>query len=781
MNPDIREALHSVRRAVPWGHNQLSDSRILFPAIAVILLAVIWTSTIQLGKLKRADAEHAAAASSRELLGTYEAQVVRAFREIDQTLSLVKLWRENGHRRAVLRELSGEGLLPPDLIFTESIADRDGNIVDTTDVEAPQNVSGADYFVAQREGESFFISAPMPVSGGGALLHFSRRVRNPDGSFGGVVAVAVDTSYFTSSYDAAKLGDRGVLGVVGTDGVIRVRRTGDAAISGEKIDYAALVKYADVTAADPRIEANSWDGIPRWTSARVVYGFPVAVFVGLSVEEQLRVAHAEFRTDVWRAALGSVLVIALMSLLGRQSWLLTQSRLRETEARISHAERVEYMAYHDGLTGLPNRSMFSRLLSQRIAESRGRDSPFAVAFLDLDRFKQINDALGHEAGDQLLKEVAVRLRSCIGESDTVARLGGDEFVVLLSDPGDGSCATTVAEQILALTAKPFTLIGQEFRVTASIGISVYPQHGVDEQTLTKNADIAMYQAKAEGKNNFQFYSEKLNANSLERLTFESSLRHALERSEFRLHYQAKRDIATGRICGMEALLRWQHPDLGLVEPRRFLPIAEETGLTVPIGKWVLKTACEQNVAWQAVGMTPLGVALNLTSRQFFDERLLQDVQAALTASGMAPKLLEFEICENVLIQDIEATARILTALKGLGVRVAIDDFGTGYTTLSTLRRLPLDTIKIDGAFIHNIIGNPESAKLADAVIAMGKTLGLTIVAQGIETREEAEFLRVHACDEIQGFYFNRPLPADQFRLLIADQSELTYTGKRLAI
>jgi diguanylate cyclase (GGDEF)-like protein len=769
------------RGAVHRELNRISDPRVLFPAIAAILLAVIWTSALQLSRLKRADAEHAAAVSSRELLGTYEAQVVRAFQEIDQTLALIKMWREGGHRGPVLKELAEKGLLPPDLIFTESVADRDGNVVDTTDVDAAKNLSDADYFVAQRGGDRFFISVPMHVPGGGALLLFSRRLNTPDGSFDGIVAIAADASYFTSGYDAAKLGHQGVLGIAGTDGVVRARRTGDEASSGERIDYAALIHNADATDADPRIEASSWDGIRRWTSVRNLFGFPVAVFVGLSVEEQLRAAQVERRIYIWRAAIGSILVIALMTVLGRQSRLLAQSRARETEARISYAERIEYMAYHDALTGLPNRSMFSRLLSKRIAESSGSDSPFAVAFLDLDRFKQINDTLGHEAGDQLLQEVAVRLKACVRDFDAVARLGGDEFVVLLSNTGADSYAKTVAQRILALTAKPFTLIGQEFRVTASIGISVYPQHGLDEQTLTKNADIAMYQAKAEGKNNFQFYSEQLNANSLERLTLESSLRHALERNEFRLHYQSKRDIGTGRVCGMEALLRWQHPDLGLVEPMRFLAIAEESGLTVPIGKWVLQAACTQNVAWQRSGVPALGVALNLTSRQFFDERLLDDVKSALAATGMEPKLLEFEIGENVLIRDIEATARILAALKSLGVRVGINDFGTGYTTLSTLRRLPLDTIKIDRAFIPGIVGNPESAKLADAVIAMGKTLGLTIVAQGIETREEAEFLRAHACDEIQGFYFNRPLPADEFRLLLADQGDTTYAGQPLAV
>jgi diguanylate cyclase (GGDEF)-like protein len=297
--------------------------------------------------------------------------------------------------------------------------------------------------------------------------------------------------------------------------------------------------------------------------------------------------------------------------------------LREGEVKLELAQRIEYLAYHDGLTGLPNRSMFSKLLSQCISESRRYDRQLAVAFLDLDRFKQINDTLGHDAGDQLLREVATRIKACVRASDTVARLGGDEFVVLLPALGDGKYAATVAQKILAVIARPFTLIGHEFRITTSIGISTFPQDGLDEQTLTKNADIAMYQAKEEGKNNFQFYSEKLNAHSLERLTLESSLRHALERKEFTLHYQAKRDIVSGRITGMEALLRWQHPDLGTVAPMQFIPVAEETGLIVPIDKWVLKTACSQNVAWQNQGLPRLSIAVNLTARQFTEEHLLR--------------------------------------------------------------------------------------------------------------------------------------------------------------
>jgi EAL domain-containing protein (putative c-di-GMP-specific phosphodiesterase class I) len=338
-------------------------------------------------------------------------------------------------------------------------------------------------------------------------------------------------------------------------------------------------------------------------------------------------------------------------------------------------------------------------------------------------------------------------------------------------------AATVAEKLITTIAKPFVLLGQEFRVTASIGISTYPLDGADEQTLTKNADIAMYQAKEDGKNNFQFYSAKLNANSLERLTLESSLRHALERNEFRLYYQAKRDMANVQISGMEALLRWQHPDLGMVTPMQFIPVAEETGLIVPIGKWVLHTACLQNVAWQKQGLPRLKMAVNLTSRQFGDEHLLRDIASILKSSGMEACLLELEIHESLLMHDIEKTLRILTDLKAMGVKIAIDDFGTGYSSLATLQRFPLDTIKIDRSYIRDITSRGENSNLAEAIIAMGKSLSLTVVAQGVETREQAEFLREHACDEVQGFYFNKPMSSDKFTdLLKAQDMDITLTG-----
>jgi diguanylate cyclase (GGDEF)-like protein len=449
---------------------------------------------------------------------------------------------------------------------------------------------------------------------------------------------------------------------------------------------------------------------------------------------------------------------------------LASSRRRAVEEQLAHAARIEYLAYHDGLTKLANRSLFSKLLGQVISLAHRQPRKVALLFIDLDRFKNINDTLGHEAGDQLLQEIAARLKGCLRDSDTVARMGGDEFVVLLPDLEEEKYVAAVAQKIVSAIARPCVLMGQEYRVTASVGISVYPQDGLDEQTLTKNADTAMYKAKEEGKNKFKFYSEDLNANSLERLTLESGLRHALERGEFQLHYHAKQDIGSGRITGVEALLRWEHPDLGTLSPMRFIPVAEDTGLIVPIGKWVLKTACLQSVVWQNEGLPPVSMAVNLTARQFYDERLPADLAEILLATGMDAHLLELEIKESLLMRDVERNLQILTALREMGIRIAIDDFGIGYSSLATLRQVPLDTIKIDRSFIREIASVGGDKNLAEAIIAMGRTLSLTVVAQGVETKEQADFLRQNVSGEFQGFYLNKPVAADRIAELLRAQA-----------
>jgi diguanylate cyclase (GGDEF)-like protein len=503
--------------------------------------------------------------------------------------------------------------------------------------------------------------------------------------------------------------------------------------------------------------------------AHTIYSYPLIVMVGLSADEQLAAVRQSARAYLSWATAGSILVVLVIASLARMSLQLASSRARVVEARLATAAHDEYLAYHDSLTGLPNRSLFTRLLEQSIHQARRYNRQLAVLFLDLDGFKRVNDTLGHESGDQLLQEVAARLKGCLRDSDAVARIGGDEFVVLLPELDQDLYAERVAQKLLSAVARPFLLRGDEFRVTASVGISTYPQDGVDEETLTQNADTAMYQAKDEGKNNVQFFSETLKARSLEQLTLESGLRHALENREFRLDYQARQENGSSRITGVEALLRWQHPDLGTVAPMQFIPIAEDTRLIVPIGKWVLRAACRQNVAWQQQGLAHLTMAVNLTPQQFYDQHLLADVAEILAETGMDSNLLELELSESLVMRDMAKNLPILTGLKDMGIRIAIDDFGVGYLSLARLKQIPLDTIKIDRTYIRDIVEMDENKDLATAIVAIGRALGLTVVAQGVETKDQADFLRQNVCGELQGFYLNRPLPADQVAELLRRQ------------
>ena len=758
---------------------------ILFPVVALVVLSTLWTATVKIISEQDRSARHAAAVAAPALLETYEAQVVRALREIDGTLKVVQYAAETqGISPVVMAKLQERSLLPPNLVFAVSLIDARGVVVASTEAEHSPRVTDQHFFLTLRDhplpaGQELYIDPPRREGKTGEWrLRFSRRLKTPGGAFAGVATLSVDAAYFVSGYDISKLGLQGVLGVLGTDGQFLARRSGDAVSAGDTVRYDALVLPRpggeDAPAALVR---NPWDHVLRYTSVRGLYEFPLAVIVGLSAQEQLASVSHDRRRDLLIASAASALVILLAGILGRLSWKLLASQRRESAEKIAHAERLEFVAYHDGLTGLPNRGLFSKLLSRAIKLCRRNERQLAVLFIDLDRFKQVNDTLGHGAGDQLLQEVARRLESCLRDSDTVARLGGDEFVVLLPELESPEYAAVVAQNVLAKLSQPFALSGQEFRVTGSIGICTYPQDGVDEQTLTKHADIAMYQAKMAGKNTFQFYSENINANSLERLTLESSLRHALERREFELHYQPKHDSGGERIIGVEVLLRWQHPDLGTVAPMRFIPIAEETGLIVPIGKWVLRTACLQNVAWKHQGHPGLSIGVNLTPRQFADEGLLSDIASILDETGMQPDLLEVEISESLLRRDAEKTIRVMTELKSMGIRICVDDFGTFYSSLANLRQFPLDAIKIDRSLIRDCTSagdpGPECRKLADAIIAMGHCLSLTVVAQGIETRSQADELRGYACDEVQGFYFSRPVPSGLLTQLLRAQAPLS--------
>ena len=440
-----------------------------------------------------------------------------------------------------------------------------------------------------------------------------------------------------------------------------------------------------------------------------------------------------------------------------------------TEQRRAEA-RASFLATHDDLTGLPNRAVFSQSVSEAVKVGRRYGQQFAVMFVDLDRFKIINDTLGHSAGDALLIEIGKRLTQSVRESDLVSRIGGDEFTILLRKISNVEQVRRVARKVLAAVVKPLTIHGQECRVTASIGISLFPSDAEDEESLIKNTDAAMYAVKEEGRNNFLFHSQQIKTQSIERLMLETSLRHALERNELLLYYQPKQDLSRGSISGIEALLRWHHPDLGLLQPSRFIPLAEETGLIVPIGKWVLETACAQNMAWQRQGLPAIRIAVNLSPRQFADPNLLDDIGAALKKSGMPPQLLELEITESMMMQNVEHTVQVLTAIKRLGITLAIDDFGTGYSSMSLVKKFPIDVLKIDRSFVREITHDSEDKAIADAIIALGRALDLTIVAEGVETAEQEALLRAHNCDEIQGYLISKPLPADEFAGFLANHA-----------
>jgi diguanylate cyclase (GGDEF)-like protein len=441
---------------------------------------------------------------------------------------------------------------------------------------------------------------------------------------------------------------------------------------------------------------------------------------------------------------------------------VTEQRRVEAHAR--------FLATHDNLTGLPNRVVFGQELNAAVELGRRNGRHCAVLFVDLDRFKIINDTLGHLAGDTLLIEIAGRITQCVGASDLVARIGGDEFVILLREVADGDQISNLARRILAAVVKPLTLNGQECRVTASIGASLFPSDADDEVTLTKNAEAAMYAAKEAGRNTFLLHSEEIKTQSIERLMLETGLRRALERNEFVLHYQPKRNLKGDGISGVEALLRWQHPDLGLLQPNQFVPLAEETGLIVPIGRWVLATACAQNMQWQRGGLPPIRVAVNLSPRQFVDPNLLNDIRNALGDSAMPPSLLELEITESMVMQDLARTVRLLHEIKDLGITLAIDDFGTGYSSMAMVRELPIDALKIDRSFVREVAGDAEGRAIINAIIALGHALDLIVVAEGVETREQEAFLREQKCDEEQGFFISVPLPANEFAAFLANQT-----------
>ena len=443
-----------------------------------------------------------------------------------------------------------------------------------------------------------------------------------------------------------------------------------------------------------------------------------------------------------------------------------------TERKLTE-QRIRHLAHHDDLTGLPNRSLIRDRLDQAILHAQRRNRSVAVVFIDLDGFKLVNDGLGHNAGDDLLKVVGTRMHGCIRREDTLGRFGGDEFIIILADQSDNPMSIApVLEKIRQVVHEPVLLKGQEVQVSCSMGVVLYPRDGADPNTLMMNADAAMYRAKEMGKNMFQYYTREMNASVEQKLMLLEGLRSALEDNQFHLLYQPKVDLRTGLIIGVESLIRWQHPEQGIISPLHFIGLAEESGLIVAIGEWVLQTACRQNKAWQAAGLVPITISVNVSPRQFEERRLVERVALALQESGMAPSELELEVTESLIMRDLAQSVEKMRELEAMGILLSIDDFGTGYSSLSALKSFPITRLKIDKSFVSELADNKDDQAIAMAVISLGHKLNLRVIAEGVETEQQCNFLRDNDCDEMQGYLFSAPVPASRIHSLLEEQARI---------
>ncbi|GJI98283.1 hypothetical protein RugamoR57_50010 [Duganella caerulea] len=854
------------------------DTHFSLPLFALLLLVAIWVVTFHEVDVERAHAREAAVDSLGELMGTYEAQVARSLDGIDQTLRVLKYAVERKGALGALPELGREGLLPPGVVFVVSIVDRNGVTVASNPRALPISVADQAYFKFHQErdsGATFVSQVTRDAANTEWHLHFTRRLDDEAGNFAGIVIVETDPAYFTSSYERSRLGEQGMLGLVGGDGVVRSLRVGDKLSFGQRMER-------------PSGQVAMVEGVRRFIGMREVHGVALNVVVGLAEKEQMATFESERREKIGEASVASAVLVAATALLWLWSWqgarhrarmrraqetyaaaslasldaffvlrevrdiggaiidfrfvdansraekmtgfskeqlrLMTlcglmpqargngmfdhlvhvtrvggvheqewESNIPQLRARWLHQQvvpvegglvaivrdiserklaegRMQHLAHHDTLTGLPNRGLIAERLDLTIAQASRSGGSVLVAFIDLDGFKLVNDGLGHNAGDELLKVVAARMSACLRAGDTVGRFGGDEFVLLLNEPRNGEDAAPVLERVREAVLESINVGGQEVQVSCSIGVAVYPNDGADAGTLLMHADAAMYRAKDMGKNNCQFYTREMNACIEEKLVLLEGLRGALDDGQFRLVYQPKVDLRTGRIFGVEALVRWEHPEHGCIGPDRFIPLAEESGMIVALGEWVLRTACRQNRAWQEAGLAPLRMSVNVSPRQFEEQGLVPRVALALADSGLAPEWLELEVTEGVIMRDLTQAVAKMGELRAMGVSLSIDDFGTGYSSLSALKSFPVSTLKIDKSFVRDLGISEGDQAVASSIIDLAHRLRLRVIAEGVETEQQCAFLRQNGCDEMQGYLFSRPLPPEQLRLLLEEQA-----------
>jgi diguanylate cyclase (GGDEF)-like protein len=698
-----------------------------------------------------------------------------------------------------------------------NLISREGEMINSSRAwPTPEvHIADRDFFKALKADPDLktFITEPVQNRATGTwTIYLAHRVNGPTGEFLGIILGAIEMRYFEDFYRAISLHSGSTISLQRLDGTMLARFPPTDTI-GKVFSNSTRLMPNGISGS--LRETSPIDAQLRLKAAHRLTNYPAFAIATMTEKAAL----ADWRRISWLMSLGAlgftIAIAATAYAFGRQ-WkqqaLLAGARAelqrQEESAAVKEtmALQMAYSAEHDFLTGLPNRMLLNDRISQAIGLAQRHKKKVVVLFLDLDGFKHINDSLGHAVGDKLLQSIAKRLITCVRASDTVSRQGGDEFIVLLSEVEQSEDAAVVADRVLQAVARTHAIDQHEFHVhvaiaagrmleavaeahvigdhdlyvTGSMGVSIYPQDGLDADTLIQNADTAMYQAKDNGCQSYQFFEPEMNVRAVERQSIEESLRHALKRQEFALHYQPIIDVGTGAITGAEALIRWMHPTRGLVPPAQFIPVAEDCGLMLPIGRWVLREACRQTQAWIQAGF-PMGtIAVNVSALEFRAENLLEGVLAILSETGLDPTSLVLELTESVLMKRPEAAASVLQTLRERGVRVAIDDFGTGYSSLGYLRKFPLDALKIDQSFVRQIDAVGEDTAIVTAVIGMAQGLNLRVIAEGVETLEELEFLRALHCDEAQGFYFSRPVPPEQFAQLLRNGIPDVATGHRVS-
>lgn len=744
-------------RAERWRRVGIMALGLLALASYVVLVS------LNLARTRERETE-AARRSLESLARVLESHALATVDKIDTVLLAGRLGLNRQHEAKAVNQTLAAHLALIGESQSLRVADASGRFIfDASDTLSTATIADRPYFHRNRDdpGGALVISEPLFARiTHNWVITLSRRIDDHQGRFAGLIQAAVRADYFQEFYTSLNLGPAYSITLIDDQLRMVARFPPKPEQLGRPVD-SPILRDLVATGTKEKIytRASAVDGIERLYAVRQVGSHPLYVLVGRGTVDYL----AEWNRQLAWSIAGMIALAGVLT-----GWIVVWLRSydsalalakRMTAAYEATVRRIRHLAEHDLLTDLPNRALLGERMSTALAETIGEQAQLALLFLDLDHFKDVNDTLGHDVGDQLLVQVAQRLRDSLDERDIVSRQGGDEFAILLRGYSNPTHVAAIAQRLIDAITPPFQVAGHELLIGASIGISLYPHDGADIGALLKNADTAMYQAKAAGGNAYQFFTEEMNRHILERVALGNNLRRALAHDEFVLHYQPQVDGDSGRLLGVEALIRWRHPDQGEIPPARFIPVAEESGLINVIGDWVLTEACCQARRWLDQGFAPLTMAVNLSAVQLRQRNLADKVATALAESNLPATMLELEITESALIRDTEHIVDMLHRLKALGITLSVDDFGTGYSSLGYLKRLPFDKIKIDQSFVRELPANDDDAAITQAIIGIANSLKKDLIAEGVETPAQRDFLLAHGCRHMQGYHFGRPMPA----------------------